>query len=437
MNNTQQFFIDITLTQEAHNIAKKFASEQSNREKVKQVYLNTLAVFATHTFLQWMELETDLTAGDSWHSVIRRFNNVADLLIPNLGKLECRPILPGDTIINLPAEVTEDRIGYVGVQFNEQLQQAQILGFFPTLDPIDTPEQILISELEPIENLIDYLERLETGTEFLASDDQVALQVRERLNSESLTEIVAEFERIYRTYDQHEWRYAGGELLESYGLFAAIDFQDLAVKLLQKLESIWGNIHENKQPENTPELINENLESTVEQVHQPGINLTTDILPHDFVDFNEWLERPESDSQYNSYNFQSLESFLGKLKGNQIFRFASAPRSRNATTEDTLASITKVKEIQIGEYPLALIISYQIEDEQTRNIILRLYPNGENTYLPTGVQLLVLDEGNIFLEAQSRSADNWMQLEFSGEPRESFSIKIALNGNSFTCNFLI
>ena len=155
---------------------------------------------------------------------------------------------------------------------------------------------------------------------------------------------------------------------------------------------------------------------------------------HNLINLTEWLQIPESISKHN---FQSLESFLKKQQENQIFRFASAPRSRSATTESDLVSVTGVQEIQLSQHSLVLSVNYQQEINQSRSIILRLYPNGDNTYLPPDVKLIVLDNGEFFLEAQARDSDNWIQLEFSGETGERFTIKVTLGDCSLTQKFII
>ena len=49
---------------------------------------------------------------------------------------------------------------------------------------------------------------------------------------------------------------------------------------------------------------------------------------------------------------------------------------------------------------------------------------------------MVLDEGgDNFLEARSGAADNCIQLEFSGEPGERFTIKIVLGDACITEDF--
>ncbi|WP_017715141.1 DUF1822 family protein [Kamptonema formosum] len=171
------FFIPLRLSDEAHSYAKKFAAEQATPEKAKLVYLNTLAVCAVSSYLQWMEFETDISQGDCWNPVVRRFHDVADLVLPNLGKLECRPVLPGETVISLPVEVREDRLGYVAVGFEEQLDRVKLLGFAPLAGADNPPETIPLARLESFDSLIECLEQL-------AANPAVALQEEVEVGSE-------------------------------------------------------------------------------------------------------------------------------------------------------------------------------------------------------------------------------------------------------------
>ncbi|MEK0185840.1 DUF1822 family protein [Microcoleus anatoxicus] len=478
MKLTDHFNLTIQLTKKAHNDAHKFASKQANSQKVKQVYLNTLAVYAVQDFLNWLGIETDLNAGDSWHSVVRCFQNVADLVIPNLGKLECRPVLPGQTVISLPPEVTEDRIAYIGVQFQEQLNEVQLLGFYPTIDPQAPLEEIEIASLQPIETLIDYIDRLESAHFFLPNEE-VAIKVRDRLAIQSISEIITQLERIYRTYNKYERRYAGGEFLASYlpttkgvsfrGVTPVADreefddsqqreLQDLAEELLEKLDEIWGDDssdqlvdseslldeicvdydsdsvdYDSDQLFDFEFLIHESIPQ-IKHIEQPVI-VPLSQPQAGLINLSEWLQNPEG----SQYHWQPLELFLSNQEGNLIFRFASAPRSRSADAETPTRSVSKVREIPLPGHPLVLIINCQLESDGRRDILVRLYPSTEEqTYLPQGVQLIILDEsGEVFLEAQSRSADNWIQLEFRGEAGEPFSIKVVFGDLSVTDNFAI
>lgn len=161
MNITTIPFVPLNLSQEAHYFAKKFAAEQATALNAKRVYLNTLAVCAVYSWVQWMEFTTEIDQGESWDPVIRRFNDVADLVLTDIGRLECRPLLPGERSIRVPLEVTEDRIGCVLVQFEEQLDKVKLLGFVRADDSGNLPEKISIEDLQSVEELTEYLEKLD------------------------------------------------------------------------------------------------------------------------------------------------------------------------------------------------------------------------------------------------------------------------------------
>jgi hypothetical protein len=249
MNIAELPLLTVPIELTAHEMARQLAAVQSTVQKGKRVYLNALAVYAVHSYLKWLQIETDLEGSDSFNQVKTALANVADLVITGVGSLECRPVLPGETTILLPEEVIENRIGYVGVQFSDRLDSVQLLGFAPSLDSSNPPQQIAVAELMPIDTLLEQITRLEEALAFLETDDPVAVQVRSEIETQSRSNIVAQFERIYRTCEDYEWRYAGGEMLAGStagGEFtreradrADTDLEDLAEALLEKLAEIW------------------------------------------------------------------------------------------------------------------------------------------------------------------------------------------------------
>ncbi|NJL90486.1 MAG: DUF1822 family protein [Coleofasciculaceae cyanobacterium SM2_1_6] len=195
--------LTIPLNNKDHEISRNFSVEQGTPEKRKQVYLNTLAVLAVHRFLESIGIETDLETSDSWNPAVRCFHNVADLVIPEIGRIECRPVLPtempGETFISLPPEITEERIAYIAVQFQDKLNEVQLLGFYMPIEP--QTKAIDTNHLEPIETLVDLIDRLESVNSFLQSDDQVASKIREKFADYSIEDIAMEVERVDRIYD--------------------------------------------------------------------------------------------------------------------------------------------------------------------------------------------------------------------------------------------
>lgn len=162
MNSTQPNHLRVHLGKDAHQKAEEFAAEQDSVEKGKQVYLNTLAVYAVDNYLKWLNIKTALHQSDSWNWSIRTFFDVADLMLPSVGKIECRAVLPSEDALVLPQEVTRERIGYVAVRLKEQLDFVEILGFVPARAIIGQSEVIEINRLESLDVLIDTINRRKT-----------------------------------------------------------------------------------------------------------------------------------------------------------------------------------------------------------------------------------------------------------------------------------
>jgi hypothetical protein len=148
MNSTDTPLLTVPLGREAHATARQFTAEilqlvaeQDRHQVAKRVYLNTLAVYAVHSYLTWQAYETDITQGDRWHPVLRARWDVADLVITGIGKLECRPVWEEETVLTLPTEVTSDRIGCIAVQFGEQLNSGKLLGFAPAVGEVQAHSQ--------------------------------------------------------------------------------------------------------------------------------------------------------------------------------------------------------------------------------------------------------------------------------------------------------
>lgn len=144
------------LTLKAHQIANQFRQQQVNTQKGKQVYLNTLAVQVVSDYLNWFAIKTDLEASDSWNPVIQSLADTADLIVQGKGKVECRPVLPGEEFCQVPLEVLSDRIGYIAVLFNRELTEATILGFVPAV----TTSEIPLSQLRSLDELLEHLDSL-------------------------------------------------------------------------------------------------------------------------------------------------------------------------------------------------------------------------------------------------------------------------------------
>ena len=322
MNNStyelNDFALTLPISQLARITAQQFANQQPNYEKAEQVRLNTLAVWVVNDYLEMMDIPTDLQASDSWNPIMRLCGDVADLEVPSIGRLECRPVHQHQQICSIPPETWEERVGYLVVQFDESLQEARLLGFIPSVQT----ETLPLAQLQPLEAFIDHLGQLRQSP------------------ASALVNLSQWFAGIFET----GW---------------------------QTIESLW------KVPELRPIYA---FRST------------------DTVELNA-LNRPESITK------RAKVIDLG---------------------------------IQILNQPVMLIVEISPDKNQQTSIHLQLHATGNHIYLPPGVHLTVLDSsGTVFLDAQSRRLDNYIQLQFRGEPREQFSIKVAINDTSITEHFRI
>lgn len=153
VNSTEHLKFTVPLGIHDFQLAQQFSIRQKNPEKNRQVFLNTLAVLAVNFYCQCLELETDIEQSYSWDSNTQILMDVADLKIRNLGRLECRPILSGESVCYVPPEVWFDRVGYVIVEIDEETKTATLLGFVERVEE----EEIFLSQISPLEELINLL----------------------------------------------------------------------------------------------------------------------------------------------------------------------------------------------------------------------------------------------------------------------------------------
>jgi hypothetical protein len=153
---TNPLTFTVPLSYEAHSVAQQCREGIVNPDKSKQVYLNSLAVYAVNYYLQGMGLETDWENSDSRDFMAVKLANIADLSLKHLGKVECCYILPNEDHFEIAPEVTEDRIAYIAVKLTKSLKEATILGYIQT--PTST---VFINQLQSLEDLLLYLSTLE------------------------------------------------------------------------------------------------------------------------------------------------------------------------------------------------------------------------------------------------------------------------------------
>lgn len=143
--------LTMMITTQDHITAQAFRRQHPDKQKAKQVYLNTLAVRAVDRYLQYFGIDTDLEQSASADPITQQLLDTGALHIADVGDIECRPVLADATQVHIPEEVHSDRLGYVAVWLDAQLEMATLLGFIPKVKE----EYVSLSTLQPIEALLD------------------------------------------------------------------------------------------------------------------------------------------------------------------------------------------------------------------------------------------------------------------------------------------
>ena len=137
--------------------------------------------------------------------------------------------------------------------------------------------------------------------------------------------------------------------------------------------------------------------------------------------------------------WEAVETLLAPQQPELAFQFRSAIGVKPISPGSPGIGIARGKAIDLeraGEQ-VALFVGLAPSATQEIDISVEVRPRGRQMYLPQDLQLMVLDNvGEPVMQANARSTKN-IQLEFSGETGESFSVKVALGDVSVTEAFLI
>jgi Protein of unknown function (DUF1822) len=290
----------------AHSKAEEFRQHHERPDKAKQVYLNTLAVYAVKIYLQYRDFETDWEHSDSYDPIMQELMNVADLVVSNYGKLECRSVLPTAEFMEIPEEVWEERIGYVAVQLDESLRQAKLLGFVDSV----TQKELPINKLRDLAELPAYISQCQS---------------------------------------------------------------------LQQQQNL--------------------------------------------VKLSKWIQ--------NNFDtgWETLEALFNSPPSQLAFNFR-----QSFTTNVERGKLLKLE--QAGQQ-IALLVGVTPTKQSEIDISIEVYPMGTETKLPPHLGLILFDEtGTSVMQAEARGSES-LEFQFSGEPGESFGIKVTLGDFSITENFII
>jgi hypothetical protein len=266
--------ITVFLNSQIHDLAKYFATFQRDRLAAKQTYLNTLAVKAVYLYLEPFNMNINLEKGECWQAK-RHIEDIADLVLPNIGIIECRPVLPEDTQLDIPLEAMGDRIAYVVVKITKSYRRVELLGYLPDDELKKFPDgkiSLTNPAIRPIDTFVCYL----LGIDWLENDnddDSVKEGVRKRLYGRTIPELVSQMNALYQKADPNFLEEEVMDCLRSPNHYspvlvgsvlsnnrdnlddklaqiteeelmeyqAEVELEELAQALLERLKELWGD----------------------------------------------------------------------------------------------------------------------------------------------------------------------------------------------------
>lgn len=180
----------------------------------------------------------------------------------------------------------------------------------------------------------------------------------------------------------------------------------------------------------------QSVENLIEHLHQLMQTVTaTTADSNNLVNLSQWFQNIFDSS------WQTVETLLYSTQSSIAYNFRGATHLLANTATIPVNSVRRAKfinfERQLMTQPIALLVELTPKPQQKTHILLQLHPAGSQTYLPPLLQLKVVNHGVTFLEAEARSTDNYIQLQFSGSSKERFSVQVILGNTVITENFVI
>jgi hypothetical protein len=143
--------------------ARAYAAQYFAPNIQQRIYLNTLAVFVADAYFQILGFQTNLNRPERWNASQRLWSEANELELSGLGNLECCVIVKEQEKIILPSDISSNNIGYLFIEIADSEKEAMLIGFLPDFDTEAANEEVKITDLQSMDDLIDYLSDKETS----------------------------------------------------------------------------------------------------------------------------------------------------------------------------------------------------------------------------------------------------------------------------------
>jgi hypothetical protein len=376
---TMNHFLTIPITQGDRLVAQKFANQYGDfPTKETKVLENILAVCAVKNYLQVLGIATDISKNYSFNLAYQLTENVADLYLTGIGRLECRPVKSNQNICHIPAETWSNRIGYVAVELAPNYSEAKLLGFIEQV----TTENLPIEQLNSLDNLLETI----TEIELVKIEESVWQKIKNWVDKS--------LELGWQTFDEI---FSNSSLEYAYETIKTKNINGV----LQLIETIENPPNEKKRQE-AISLLGEWGKNSEE-----AIAILSEVIKTTKIDNTRW----------------QAASSLAKIDPNHRF-----------VTRRTAKLLNLGLDLEGQEIALCINL-LPTEDENNRiRAWLQLCSQSSSVKLPPNLKLSIISESNeVIKEINSRSditgsgIDDSIEMRFLFVPGQNFQITVTLN----------
>ncbi|MBL1208301.1 DUF1822 family protein, partial [Geminocystis sp. GBBB08] len=402
--------LNLPLTKNDRSIAEKIANQFNDfPQKKPRILENILAVCAVKRYLEFLDIATDIKKSYSFNLIYQLIENVADLYLSDIGRLECRPVKAGEDFCYIPAETWYDRIGYVAVELSPDYSSAKLLGFVEEV----TVEKLPLQKLNPFDDLLDtiaYIELVKQQEE-QSIVSTVEVLKNEPKNLDLLTPTLTIAQKI-KDWKKESLKSGGWLTFEEVFGNSQLDYAyEITTKSTTNIEGVLKLI--------------ETIETTDnEKYRQEAISL-----------LGEWGKNSQEAIAILTQIIQTTENDNTRWEaGSSLAKIAPDHHFVVSRIVSKSAQLLNIGLNAEGE-SIALCISLlPTEDEKSRiRVWLQLRTQSMSVKLPPNLKLSIISETNeIIKEISSRAdiigsgIDDSIEMRFLFVPGQNFQVQVTL-----------
>jgi len=386
MNNLVQCPSIPLTTQDRQWVQRLAVQSGCQGERLRRLIPNLLAIKAVAHWLDIYGIPYDWSSSYSAQPLLHSWEEVADLYLSGLGRLECRGIAPEQQAIQFSPESWSDRLGYMVVEINPDLTAGRLLGCVEQVSAAPLAREML----QPP----DFVFSLVAQAELQRAQSPVTTTIENGLRTAA--SVIQQWLTIAQ---QQAWQMAEFYLLEPS--FSPVRSANTVERIIDKLHSASSEAARQRLIITLGELVKpEDTASVVRELSQ--------IIDQTGDEDTRWL----------------AAGTLARIE----------PRHPQAAhrLQKTIGA-----ELNLGDIALNLLIALMPGPDQTINGSIELKTANQQQTLPPGTRLTLLSAENEFIDEIAVTGDqtlgkNLLKIGLTIDPGTNFRIRVTVGGESIT-----